>query len=272
MPLLWAVLGDIQIIHMIHGRRIMEVIAVINQKGGVAKTTTAHALAAGLALEGFRVLMVDLDGQKSLTLVTGAKAGSHTALEVLTRKAKAAQAITHTASGDIIAASDGLGAADTMLKDTGREYRLKEALKPLNKDYDYCVIDCPPSLGILTINALTAANSCIVPAQADFLSLQAIGQLEQTLKAVKAYTNRELRIKGILITRYSARAVLSREAVEMIQAKAAELRTKVFEAKIRESVSLKEAQAVRQSIYAYAPKSNGAKDYKAFIAEIVKEA
>lgn len=249
----------------------MESIAVINQKGGVAKTTTAHAIAAGLAKEGYRVLMVDLDGQQSLTTVTGAKAGGYTALEILTRKAKAAQAVVRTDSGDIIPASDGLGAADTLLKETGREYRLKEALKPVSKEYDYCVIDCPPSLGILTINALTAATTCIVPAQADFLSLQAIGQLQQTIKAVRSYTNRDLKVKGIVITRYSSRAVLSRDAVDMIEAKARDLNTKVFETRIRECVSLKEAQAVRQSIFDYAPRSNGAKDYKALIAEIIKE-
>lgn len=249
----------------------MESIAVINQKGGVAKTTTAHAIAAGLAKEGYRVLMVDLDGQQSLTTVTGAKAGGYTALEVLTRKAKAAQAVVRTDSGDIIPASDGLGAADTLLKETGREYRLKEALKPVSKEYDFCVIDCPPSLGILTINALTAATTCIVPAQADFLSLQAIGQLQQTIKAVRSYTNRDLKVRGIVITRYSSRAVLSRDAVDMIEAKARDLNTKVFETKIRECVSLKEAQAVRRSIFDYAPRSNGAKDYKALIAEIIKE-
>ena len=243
----------------------MEAIAVINQKGGVAKTTTAHAIAAGLKQEGYKVLMVDLDGQESLTVCTGA------ALEILTRKAKAAQAIVRTDSGDIIPASDGLGAADTILKDIGKEYRLKEALKPISGAYDYCVIDCPPSLGILTINALTAANSCIVPAQADFLSLQAIGQLQQTVQTVRTYTNKWLKVKGIVITRYSARAVLSRDAADMIQAKAAEIGTKVYDTKIRECVSLKEAQAVRQSIFDYAPRSNGAKDYKALIAEIIEE-
>lgn len=249
----------------------MEAIAVINQKGGVAKTTTAHAIAAGLKQEGYKVLMVDLDGQQSLTAVTGAKAGGYTALEILTRKAKAAQAIVRTDSGDIIPASDGLGAADTILKDIGKEYRLKEALKPISGAYDYCVIDCPPSLGILTINALTAANSCIVPAQADFLSLQAIGQLQQTVQTVRTYTNKGLKVKGIVITRYSARAVLSRDAADIIQAKATEIGTKVYDTRIRECVSLKEAQAVRQSIFDYAPRSNGAKDYKALIAEIIEE-
>lgn len=251
----------------------MEVIAVLNQKGGVGKSTTAQALSAGFSRHGYKVLMIDLDGQQSLTAITGAEGGGYSALDVLTRKITAAEAIKHTASGDIIPASDGLGAADNLLKDTGREYRLKEALEPVAQQYDYCIIDCPPSLGILTINALTAANNCIVPAQADYLSLQAIGQLQQTIKAVQTYTNRDLTVKGIVITRYSNRAVLSREAVEMIQAKAAELNTRVFLTKIRETISIKEAQAVKQSIFDYAKRSNGAADYQALINEILlKEA
>ena len=250
----------------------METIAILNQKGGVGKSTTAHAIAAGFTLKGFNVLMVDLDGQQSLTTITGAKIGGASVLDVLTRKCNLTDAIKKTCSGDILTASDGLGAADSLLKDTGREYRLKEILEPASQIYDFCVIDCPPSLGILTINALTASDSCIVPAQADFLSLQAIGQLQQTIKTVKTYTNRDLYIRGIVITRYSNRAILSRDAVDLIQAKADELKTRVFASKIRECISLKEAQAVRESIFDYAKRSNGAQDYQALIDEIIKEA
>ena len=249
----------------------MQVIAVLNQKGGVGKSTTAQAIAAGFTLKGYKVLMVDMDGQQSLTTITGAKGGSYSVLDVLTLKCTAAEAVVHTSSGDILTAAEGLGAADTLLKDTGREYRLKEVLKPVKKSYDYCIIDCPPSLGVLTINALTAADTCIVPAQADYLSLQAIGQLQGTINTVRTYTNRDLRIAGIVITRYSSRAVLSRDAVELIQAKAAEMGTRVFSAKVRECIALKEAQAVRQSIFDYAKRSNGAKDYQALIDEIMEE-
>ena len=249
----------------------MQVIAVLNQKGGVGKSTTAQAIAAGFTLKGYKVLMVDMDGQQSLTTITGAKSGGYSVLDVLTRKHTVAEAVVPTSSGDILTAAEGLGAADTLLKDTGREYRLKEVLKPVKKSYDYCIIDCPPSLGILTINALTAADTCIVPAQADYLSLQAIGQLQGTINTVRTYTNRDLRIAGIVITRYSSRAVLSRDAVELIQAKAAEMGTRVFSAKVRECIALKEAQAVRQSIYDYAKRSNGAKDYQALIDEILEE-
>ena len=249
----------------------MEVIAVLNQKGGVGKSTTAQAIAAGLTIKGYKVLMVDMDGQKSLTTITGTNGGSCSVLDVLTRKCTAAEAVVTSPSGDLLQAVDGLGAADNLLKDTGREYRLKEVLEPISKAYDYCVIDCPPSLGVLTINALTAANTCIVPAQADYLSLQAIGQLQQTITTVRTYTNRDLKISGIVITRYNGRAILSRDAVDMIQAKAAEMKTKVFSTKIRECIALKEAQAVRQSIFEYAKRSNGAKDYQDLIEEILKE-
>lgn len=249
----------------------MDIIAVLNQKGGVAKTTTAHALAAGLFFKGHKVLMVDLDGQKSLTSVAGADASGLTMLEVLTKKCTAKEAVQRTESGDIIAASDGLGAIETLLKDLGREYRLKEALQPLKKSYDYVVIDCPPSLGVLTINALTAATRCVVPAQADYLSLQAIEQLAQTIKTVKTYTNRELKIDGIVITRYSSRSILSKDAVEMIEAKAELIGTRVYNSKIRECVAIKEAQAMRQDIYSYASRSNAAKDYMALAKEIEME-
>lgn len=245
----------------------MDVIAVLNQKGGVAKTTTAHAIAAGLTNKGYSVLMVDLDGQRSLSLIAGASRSGLTTYDLLTGKGKAAQAIQHTESGDIIPAAAALWAADTTLTGKRREYGLKEALKPVAGKYGYCVVDCPPSLGILTINALTAADTCIIPAQADLLSLEAIDQLYQTIAAVRDHTNPALKIDGILITRYNGRAVLSREAVELIEDKAKEIRTKVYQSKIRESISLKEAQAFKQDIYSYSRRSNGAADYQAFIDE-----
>lgn len=246
----------------------METIAILNQKGGVAKTTTAHAIAAGLHAKGRKVLMVDLDGQRSLSVITGAEAAAPSAFDVLMKRTPTERAIKRCLCGDIIVADDTLTASDTLLKDTGREYRLREALQPIRSAYDYCIVDCPPSLGILTINALTAADSCIVPAQADYLSLQAIAQLHDTVRTVQTYTNNTLKVKGIVITRYNGRAILSRELVEMIEDKAKEIGTKVYSAKIRECIAVKEAQAVHQSIFDYAPKSNAAKDYAALVGEI----
>ena len=152
----------------------MKTITVTNQKGGTGKTTTAIQLAAGLSLKGYKTLSIDLDAQGNLTYTAGAKTDGATALGVLTGEVKAENAIQHTPSGDIIAANKALAGADAFIADTGKEYRLKEALESLQAAYDYIIIDIPPALGILTINALTACNSVIIPAQADIYSLQGI--------------------------------------------------------------------------------------------------
>ena len=164
-----------------------------------------------------------------------------------------------------------LAVADATLTATGKEYRLKEALQALKGKYDYCIVDTPPALGILTVNALTAATGAIIPAQADIFSLQGIGQLGGTLDAVKKYCNPDLSVMGILLTRYNDRAVIGREAAEMTERTAGQLGTELFTARIRECTAIKEAQARRQSIYSYAPKSNAAADYAALVAEIMTQ-
>ena len=247
----------------------MEIIALISQKGGTGKTTSTVNIGAGLAQRGKRVLLIDLDAQGSLTHIMGGSAEGLTVLDVLQRKCQAKQAIQRAAQMDIIAASEDL-AVEGILTKTGKEYRLREALQGLREAYDYILLDCPPSLGILSINALTAADSAIILAQADTLSLQAIRQLSGTIDVVRRYTNQSLGIRGILIARYSGRAVLSREAAEMIEAQAEAMGTKVFATRIRECIAIKEAQAMRLDIFSYAPRSNGAKDYAALIAEILE--
>lgn len=246
----------------------MEVIAVINQKGGVGKSTTVHAIGAGLALKGYRVLYIDLDAQGNLSYTLGANTGGLTAMELLQGKSQQAT-IQRTAQGDIIASSPSLAGADTIITATGKEYRLREALEPLKKNYDYCIIDTPPALGILTINALTACTGAIIPAQADIYSLQGISQLHSTIETVKRYCNPALSIKGIVLTRYNPRAIISREVADMIEQTAGQLQTKLYNAKIRECTAIKEAQATQQSIYSYAPRSNATTDYTALIAEIL---
>lgn len=243
-----------------------EIIALINQKGGVGKTTTVHALGAGLKRMGFVVLFIDLDPQSNLSFVTGASSGHRGSYEVLTRRTQTQAAIQRTVSGDIITASPAL-ATEEILIGAGREHCLKEALEPLKRMYDYVVIDCPPSLGILTINALTAATGVIIPAQADIFSLQALGQFSGTLEAVKRHTNPDLILKGILITRFSGRVILSRDIQDMMQGAAKLLNTKVYKTEIRECVAIKEAQAKKQDIFTYAPKSHAATDYNLFIRE-----
>ena len=246
-------------------------IAIINQKGGVGKSTTAHAIGEGLSREGAKVLMIDLDPQCNLSYLMEADISGLTqasALDVLQGTASAAEAVQHTANGDIIAASPALAGADITLTSTGKEYRLKEALEALAGQYDYCVIDTPPALGILTVNALTACNGCIIPAQADFLSLQGIGQLHMTIETVRKYCNPGLVVYGIVLTRYSARAIISREVSAMMEETASSLHTRLYSTRIRECTAIKEAQAMRQGIYTYAPRSNASADYMALIREI----
>ena len=246
-----------------------EVIAVSNQKGGVGKSTTANALGAYLFHKGFKVLYVDMDAQGNLSYSMGASNKAISSLEVLTGTATAKEAIVQTAQGDLIPASPALSNADALLKDTGREYKLREALGPILGDYDYIILDTPPAIGTLTINALTACNSVIVPAQADIYSLQGIGQLVQTVQTVKRYCNRDIAIKGLLITRYNARALLTKDMTELLEDTANHLQTKLYTTKIRECIALKEAQASQQDIFTYSPKSNATEDYTAFVEEVL---
>lgn len=248
-----------------------ETIAIVNRRGGVGKTATAHAVGAGLARKGYKTLFIDLDSQCNLTFDVGGTTAPLTSMEVLSGTATALEAIQHAQGGDIIPASPSLAVADTTLEGTGKEYRLKEALEPLASLYDYIIIDTPPALGVLTINALTACNSAIIPAQAEVHSLQGIGLLYEAVKAVKKYTNPALSIKGILITRYNGRAILSRDMRENLEATAKELGTQVFSTPIRECTAIKEAQATQSDIYSYAPRSNATADYTALIDALLKE-
>ena len=253
----------------------MITIAVIAQKGGVGKTTTAAALGAGLKrYHEARVLYIDMDSQGNLSRTLEADHSGRGAniLGVLTGKNTAQSAIQHTAHGDIIASSPALVGADREepLSAVGREYRLREAIRPLSGSYDYCIIDTPPSLGILIIHALTAADRAIIPAQADDYSLDSIDALSGTLEAVKQYTNKELQIDGILITRYSGRANISRYYEEQLEEAAKQLESRLYKTRIRECVALKEAQALRDDIYSYSPRSNASKDYKGLIDEITE--
>lgn len=245
------------------------VTAIINQKGGVGKSTTSQTLAAGLSLKGFKVLLIDMDSQGNLSFSVGANKAAVSILEVLKQEATAAEAIQTIGSLDIIPASISLAGADMQLVEMGKEYRLKEALEPIKGKYDYIVIDTPPALGILTINALTAADNIVIPSQADIYSVDAIGQLYNTVRAVQQYTNKELSIKGILLTRYSDRTILSRDLADMIQRTAEQLNTKLFKATIREAIGIKEAQAQKQDIFAYSGNSKVAGDYMQFVNEFL---
>jgi len=247
-----------------------EIIVITNQKGGVGKSTTAEALAEGLFIKGYKTLLIDLDAQGSISLTSGADMSKPNAYDLLTNKATT-QEVTqyHTHKADIIPASKNLAKLDIELTSIGKDHRLKEKISPLRADYHYIIIDTPPALGILTVNALTAADSLIIPAQADLLSLQGIGQLYETVEAIRAYTNPKLSLRGILLTRHNSRNILSRDMTTAAKNTAADMGTFVYDTLIREAVSLKEAQASQQNIFKYAPKSNAAQDYLAFIDEFI---
>ena len=251
----------------------MQVIAVTNQKGGVGKSTTALSLAFGLYNRGYKVLMLDTDPQSNTSFTMGIDLlNALTLYDVLKGEKIVQEVIFPVKMGlDIIPGNLSLALADIETTRPGREFVLKEMLESIKENYDYCVIDTPPSLGILTMNALTACESVVIPVQADVYSLQGTSQLSQTIQTVKRYCNPGLSIAGILITRYNGRAVLSKDITVMLEDIAQTLNTKVFETKIRECISIKEAQAQQTDIFEYAPKSNAAKDYNKLIDEILNE-
>lgn len=255
----------------------MKIIAVANQKGGAGKTTTALNLAYGLAAKRKKVLLIDMDGQCNLSFLLGLESAvieesDQNIYQVMREKADINACIVKTDGGlSLIPGSPALYEADMTISKVGKEYKLKKALEKIS-GFDFVVIDTCPSLGILTVNAFTAADTVIIPVQAELLSLLGLRQLSDTLDAVREYCNPELKIDGILITRYQGRARLSKDFHDALGQQAAALGTKVYPVPIRESVTIKEAQAMRQSLFAYAPNAAVSTDYQAFVDAVLKGA
>lgn len=247
----------------------MKVIAIASQKGGVGKTTSTAAVGMGLTRSGYKVLHIDLDPQANLSQMMGATTTGITVYDLLTnRKAGTKDAIQTTPQGAIIAANGRL-AEDGILTTTGKEYRLREALEPVKNSFDFILLDSPPSLGILSINALTAADGAIVPLKADRFSLDALGEFYQTFSVVQKYTNHDLTILGIIITQYNSRATINRLCLEQLQEQADELGLHVYQPPIRRTVALEEVQYTG-NIFDL-PRSNGAADYGAIVEQIIKQ-
>nr|DAW59275.1 MAG TPA: ParA [Caudoviricetes sp.] len=242
------------------------IIALVNQKGGVGKTTSTINIGAGLALKGKRVLLIDLDPQASLTLSLGqdARQSDSTVYEVLTGNLDARKAIIKLSGEYDLIPCD----ARLLTLEEGKEKRLlQRAIAPLVGMYDYILIDCRPSLGNLMLNALTACNEVYIPVQAEFLALAGLAQLTNTITLVKRKLNPDVKITGVLITRYKARTKLSKEVYN----KAKELYPQaIFKTPIRDAVDVAEAPTAGTDIFHYNKRSNGAKDYLSVVEEIIK--
>lgn len=247
------------------------IISFANQKGGVGKTTTTCAIAAGLKKRGFRVLCIDLDPQSNLTFSVGALADEcATIYEVIKGEVKPLFAVQRTEVFDIIASNILLSGVELEFTQTGREFLLREALSSLAPKYDYIFIDTPPALSILTVNAFTASDCIFIPMLADIFSLQGIAQLSETVERVKAYCNPKLRIAGIILTKFNKRTLLSREILGTAELIAQDLKTHLFKTTIRMSVAIMEAQTNQESIYDYSPKNIASIDYKLLVDEILE--
>lgn len=247
-----------------------KVICVMNQKGGVGKTTTAVNVGAGLRDLGKKVLLIDLDPQANLTASLGLNRQKlqYTIYDLLKSETPIEQVTVHHSGMHIIPSSVALSGADIELSNiAGRELLLKEALSNMQDKFDCTLIDCPPTLGLLALNALTAASEILIPIQAEYLPLEGVSFLMETINIVRKRLNKSLAIAGVVITRYNARQHLHKEVVEIIHS---HFPDKLFETYIRNNISLAEAPSFGQDIFTYKPDSLGAKDYRSLCEEIIK--
>lgn len=250
----------------------MKILAFVNQKGGVGKTTSCLNIGAALSRAGKRVLLIDADPQANLTISAGIqlKEDEPTVYDVL----KGAAAISSTikrkpgAEYDIVPADIMLSGADIELSSVpGREMILKECLAAIAGSYDYILIDCPPSLSVITLMALTAATGVIVPVQAHYLALNGVAQLLETIKLVQKRMNPQLEIDGVIVTLYDARKLLNKEVFESLNEA---FPGKVFETTVSSSIALAEAPSAGNDIFQYKPTSKAAKQYEALAGELLE--
>ncbi len=244
------------------------VISFANQKGGVAKTTTTLNLGVALSEKGLQVLLVDLDPQGNLTMSQGLNPDSieRSMFDVLVHRLPIGEVIHHTEVDLAVSSIDLAGAELALSSMIGRERALEKAIVPVKDNYDYVLIDTPPSLGLLTINALVASNGVIVPVQCEYLSLRGLVQLENTLSMIRENLNPSVGIEGILPTMYDSRTLHSREAVEILQENFGEL---VFDTKIRKTVRYAEAPVKGTSVLKYDPSGNAAEAYRDLAKEVL---
>ena len=249
-----------------------QIITIANQKGGVGKTTTASALVCGLHRRGARVLGVDLDPQGNLGFTLGLDVGDGpTIYDVLKGQRAVEDVIVPTEYGDVLPSDIMLSAAEVEFTAPRREFLLDQYLAPVRHQYDYIIIDTPPSLNILTINAYVASDGLIVPMEAEILSLVGITQLQETIEAVQNTFNPQLKVLGILLNKFNPRLTLSREVLELAEEVASQLHTQVFASKIRRGVDVAAAPAHGQNVLTYRPRCKPAMDLEAVVDQVAGE-
>jgi len=234
------------------------VVSLLNHKGGVGKTTSAINIGAGLVELGKKILLIDLDPQANLTISLGIPRQKYTIYEALRGEGELVP-YTHKPNLDIITSSlDLSGAEMELINEAGREYILRELIGQVEADYDFVIIDCPPSLGLLTLNALTSSRFVLIPLQTEFLAVQGLAKIKQVIDKVRMRLNKQVEMAGVIATMYDSRRVLNRDVVDIIHKYFGD---KVFGTYIRDNIALAEAPAQRKDIFDYSPKSTGAQDY-----------
>ena len=239
------------------------IISIANQKGGVGKSTLAQNINAGLQLEGYNTLIIDLDPQGNLTYSMNGESDKGDTVDLI--NGNTSDIITRTEQGDMIQYN-----ADLTLIELNNAYHLTNALKGIKGGYDIVLIDTAPTLSLLTTNALTASDSVIIPVEASIYSVQGLGQLSDTINLVKEHSNPTLNILGLVLTRFSDRMLLNQYLKEVLDDSAKKLDTSLFNTTIREAVAIREAQAYQEDIFNYDAKSKVAKDFKDLTNEIIQ--
>jgi len=251
---------------------VSRILAITNQKGGVGKTTTSVNLAAALAEQGMRLLLVDLDPQGNATMGSGINKNDLecTAYDVLTAQAEPQQAIVHSDSGgfDLIPSNGDLTAAEVeMLSMMMKEHRLKISLKKVREHYDYILIDCPPALNMLTVNAMVAAEAVLIPMQCEYYALEGVSALLDTISQIQASLNPGLKVEGVVRTMYDPRSSLTNEVSSQLHDFFAD---GLYATVIPRNIKLAEAPSFGEPIFKYDPTSRGASAYRELAAEMLQ--
>lgn len=245
-----------------------KVISISNHKGGVGKTTSSLNIGAGLAIENKKVLLIDLDPQANLTQSLGIEESEKTIYGALREHYPLTPLEINDNLFLVPSTLDLSGAEVELSAEAGREYILKELIEQVQGDYDYVIIDTPPSLGLLTINAFTASNQILIPLQAQYLALQGLSKLLEVIEKIQKRLNKDLEIGGVFITQYDKRKILNRNVVETVENY---FDDKLFKTKIRDNIALAEAPTQGKDIFEYNSKSNGAEDYAQLILELLNK-